>query len=78
MFYIKLWKTESDSFFRHNQVDISEVVYSFLNEIEALVYDLTKSVLIDADSLQFKPSIIVASLISISLDIYLSVTFSSK
>lgn len=51
MFYIKLWKTESDSFFKHNQVDISEVVYSFLNEVEALVYDLTKSVLIDADSL---------------------------
>ena len=51
-----------------------EIVYQFVCDIESLVYDLAKSVLIDASTLKYKPSLIVAALFSISLDLFTRIT----
>lgn len=44
-----------------------EQTYNFMSEIEAAVYDYTKSILIDAESMRFKPSLIVCGVISVTL-----------
>lgn len=43
--------------------------YDFLCTVEAVCYDYTKSVLIDGNSLKFNGSIIVASLVSASIEV---------
>ena len=43
----------------------------FLYGIEQVVYDFSKSVLIDADSMRFKPCVLVASLFSVSIELHL-------
>ena len=47
-----------------------------MSEIEAVVYDYTKSVLIDAEMMRFKPSVIVCSIISVTLEVYLLTKYS--
>ena len=48
-------------------------MYDFFGAIEALAYDLSKSMLIDAHSLSFKASISVCALISVSIEIYMRI-----
>ena len=48
--------------------------YRFLCDIETAVYDFSKSVLTDVESLQYRPSLIVAGLISASLEITLKIS----
>ena len=54
MYYIKIWKISCQDRFREASQPYLDDVYNFFGEIEALAYDLSKSVLIDAHSLQFK------------------------
>lgn len=45
--------------------------YRFLCDVETSTYDLSKSVLIDAESLKHKPSIIVAALVTVAIELNL-------
>jgi len=47
--------------------------YRFMCEVEQQAYDLTKSILIDAECLRFKPSLIVASIITVAIEINLRI-----
>ena len=78
MYYIKIWKISCQDRFREASQPYLDDVYNFFGEIEALAYDLSKSVLIDAHSLQFKGSIIVCSLISVSIELYIRVKLSNE
>jgi hypothetical protein len=51
MYYIKIWKISCQDRFREASQPYLDDVYNFFGEIEALAYDLSKSVLIDAHSL---------------------------
>jgi len=52
-----------------------EEIYSFMSDIEALVYDFIKSILIDAEVLKFKPGLIVVATISASFEVFLMINF---
>ena len=52
-----------------------EQVYQFMSEIEAVVYDFIKSILIDAEVLRFKPSLIVVATISASFEVFFLVNY---
>jgi|TARA_B110001450_G_scaffold251445_2_gene271579 hypothetical protein len=45
--------------------------YKFVCEVESAAYDFTKSLLIDAEALKYKSSMMVAAVISISIEIIL-------
>jgi hypothetical protein len=76
MFYIKIWKVScQDKLKLPNGLHL-EGVYVFLSEIEAATYDFTKSILIDADSMRFKPSLLVCGLISVTTKLNLLLNFS--
>ena len=88
MFYSKIWKTAcqfqscnfpQDKYSSATRTAIGhhfDYTYDFLGEVEALGYDICKSVLIDAELLEFKPSIIVASVLYTSIDLTLRFGFS--
>jgi hypothetical protein len=44
-------------------------------EIEAIAYDYTKSILIDAEALSFKPSLIVCGVICSTLDVFILLNY---
>ena len=74
MLYIKIWKIACyDRVIEKHQVSY-EIIYNFMCDLESMVYDLSKSVLIDASTLKYKGSLIVASLISVSLDLFVRLT----
>jgi hypothetical protein len=76
MFYIKIWKVAcQDKLMLTNGYHL-EQVYVFLSEIEAATYDFTKSVLIDCDSMRFKPSVIVCGLICLTIKLNYLLNFS--
>ena len=76
MFYIKIWKVAcQDKLMLTNGYHL-EQVYVFLSEIEAATYDFTKSVLIDCDSMRFKPSVIVCGLICLTIKLNFLLNFS--
>lgn len=52
--------------------------YRFICEIETTVYDFSKSVLADVESLQYRPSLLVAGLISATLEITLKIKFDER
>ncbi len=52
--------------------------YRFICEVETLTYDFTKSLLIDAAMLKYKPSLTVAALISASLEIYFNLKYEER
>lgn len=45
--------------------------YKFVCDVETAVYDFTKSLLIDAESLKYRQSIMVVALISATIEITL-------
>jgi hypothetical protein len=67
MVYVKLWKISCQNLVKKTH----RTTYWFLCEVESAAYDFTKSVLIDAHCMKFKPSIIVAGIISSSIEIAL-------
>ena len=70
MLYMKIWKMGC-------QYKISDrrqwylSTYKFICETEQAAYDFTKSVLIDSESTKFKASIVVAAIISTTIEIQL-------
>ena len=77
MLYIKIWKMSC-------QLKMAEKknwlisTYRFLCDIETEVYDISKSVLIDAESMKFKPSIIIAAVVTATIEMYLKRLFDDK
>ena len=77
MLYMKLFKMGC-------QLKISDKkqwywsTYHLLCEVEQVAYDFVKSVLIDAESLKYKPSILVAAVISVSLEILFKTKLQEK
>ena len=68
MLYMKIWKL-SVQLRIHNQNHWLVSTYRYMCEIETAAYDLSKSVLIDAESMKFKPSIIVVALVTAAIEI---------
>ena len=68
MLYMKIWKLGCQSKIAvKNNWYLS--TYKFVCEVESAAYDFTKSLLIDAESLKYKSSMLVAAVISISIEI---------
>lgn len=70
MFYIKLWKIETQSCLtsKNNKEQLPlENLYNWICEIEGLAYDLSKSLLIDLRCLRFPASLSVCSLITVAI-----------
>lgn len=77
MLYMKIWKMGCQrKLAGHKQWHMS--TYKFICEIESCAYDFTKAILADAESLKFKPSIIVACVISATIEIYLNLKLQQK
>jgi hypothetical protein len=49
-----------------------------MSDIEAVVYDFIKSILIDAEVLKFKPSLVVVSTITASFDVFFMVNYNQS
>ena len=47
-------------------------------EVESAAYDFTKSLLVDPEILQYKASLVVASIISTALEIYLRIKLEER
>lgn len=68
MLYMKVWKMSA-------QIRIGSpckwllTTYRFLCDVETAAYDLSKSVLVDAESLKYQPSITVAALVTVAIEI---------
>jgi hypothetical protein len=71
MFFAKSWKIACQDKLKLKNGGHLEQVYVFLSEVEAAAYDFSKSVLIDADSMRFKPCVLVASLMSMVIELHL-------
>ena len=71
MFFAKSWKIACQDKLKLKNGAHLEQIYAFLSEVEAAAYDFTKSVMIDADSMRFKPCVLVASLMSVSIELHL-------
>ena len=71
MFYAKSWKIACQEKLSLESGNHLEAIYSFLSEVEAAAYDFSKSVLIDADSMRFKPCVLVAGLFSTTIELHL-------
>jgi len=78
MYYIKIWKIACQDCLAKDGQKIYDIVYHFVSEIESAIYDYTKSVLIDAESSQYRSSIVVCALLSITIDIYLKLEYSIR
>lgn len=52
--------------------------YKFMCEVESAAYDFTKSLLVDPEILQYKASLVVASVISAALEIYLRIKLEER
>lgn len=68
MLYMKIWKVACQTKIgakHHHYVS----TYKFICEVESTAYDFTKSLLIDAESLKHKSSIMVAAIVSVSIEI---------
>ena len=77
MLYMKIWKMGCQSkLASHKQWHLA--TYKFICEIESAAYDFTKSIMADAESLKFKPSIIVACVISTTVEIFLNLKLQQK
>ena len=71
MYFIKIWKITCQDRFKLASEPYLDDIYNFFSEIETIVYDFSKSVLIDANCLQYKGSIVVCGLISVAIELYL-------
>lgn len=71
IFFIKIWKIACHEKIIEQHKETYDLIYDFLYDIESLVYDLSKSVLIDASTLKYKGSLIIPSLITIALDLFI-------
>ena len=82
MWYIKTWKFSCQHEFKRikptQPIPWHEKMYDFFADIESISYDYSKSILIDCESFNFKPSILVCSLISGVIEMYLKLHFDKR
>lgn len=78
LFYMKIWKIACHERLQSSFQRSYEFIYDFTGDVESLAYDLTKSVLIDAASLKYKGSLIVAALVNIGIDLQLRISFTQR
>jgi hypothetical protein len=75
MIYLKVWKLACQNKIKdvdHHGVGEAQwytSTYNFLCLVESLCYDYTKAVLVDCESLKFSSSMIVAALVSASIEV---------
>ena len=74
MLYAKVWKVACQNKLKSKLV----TTYRFLCDVETAVYDLTKSLLSDAESLKFRQSILVAALFTAAIEISLRQVFEQR
>jgi len=74
LFFSKIWKMVTWS--KINPQRRSKFLYIFLCEIESSVYDLSKSVLIDAELSQFKMSILICALFFAVIEVKIYLKYS--
>jgi hypothetical protein len=76
MWYMKAWKYQCQLEFNRlkpaQDKPCFESTYTFFSEVEAIVYDYTKSMLIDCETLNYRSSVLMASVISASIEVYLN------
>ena len=75
---MKIWKQKTQEVLKRDYCSIFPFIYDFICDVEATAYDLTKSLLIDAESHEFNNSISVISIISVSIDIFLMMEFTKS
>jgi len=82
MHFTKVWKIELMHSIRSKHIiptsEFYEHTYEFMSEVEALTYDFCKSILIDAELQKFKPSLLVVSTLTISIDLMIRTSFSKE
>lgn len=69
LLYIKIWKMGCQRLIK-NKDEMFISTYKFMCEVESAAYDFTKSLIIDAEILKYKSSLVVAAIISVTLEIY--------
>lgn len=74
---IKMWKISCQNSLGQSKQWLAST-YHFMCEIEQQAYDLTKSTLIDAECHKFKPSLVVAALITAAIEINLNIKYRRK
>ena len=77
MLYMKIWKLACQRRINDKNRFYSST-YKFICDVETVTYDYTKSVLIDSESTKYKPSIIVASLVCVAIEVSLKLMIKSK
>jgi hypothetical protein len=74
---MKAWKHKCEVEFRKIKQDRDQPcfdqIYQFFCSIESIAYDFCKAIMIDCECLAFKPSILMASVISITIELYLKI-----
>lgn len=70
MLYMKIWKIACHEKITEDGRVTYEFIYDFLCDIESMVYDFMKSLLIDAQTLRYKGSLLVAGLVTICIDLF--------
>ena len=70
LLYIKIWKMGCQKHIK-NKNEMFMSTYKFMCEVESAAYDFTKSLITDPEILTYKPSLVVAAIISVTLEIYL-------
>ena len=74
---VKIWKVSCQQSLGSSKLWLTST-YHFMCEVEQQAYDLSKSTLVDAECLKFKPSLIVASLITAAIEINLRIKYHNK
>lgn len=78
LLYMKIWKIACHERYTSMFQRSYEFIYDFMGDVESLVYDLTKSILVDAASLKYKGSLIVAALVNVGIDLHLRIGFTQQ
>jgi len=75
IWYMKAWRLKSMWEFEKIKVGLDYVCYdeifNFFTTFEQIGYDFSKAMLLDAEILEFKPSIMMAGVISVAIELYL-------
>ena len=82
MWYMKALKNKCNAEFinikKTDQGHCLDHTYQFFNVVEQISYDFAKGLVIDTENLSFKPSIIMAGVISVAIELYLKVDLFTK
>jgi hypothetical protein len=78
MLFSKIWKIDCQKTFVHNQIKPCASTYRFLNDIENMVYDLSKSVLTDITFSKYSLAVVVSALYTVALETQLKLISDDK